>query len=76
MPAENYIPSAGFLTQEGAMEKLGISKGKLQRLMKLGRLTVYGDPLDDRVRLFSELEVDKLSTSGPQPLDQLIKRTG
>ena len=63
-----YRPPEGFLTMAQAQAALGISKPTLQRMVRAGRLEVYEDPRNQRVRLVRVGDVERLS----QPL----KRAG
>ncbi len=44
-----------------ARQRLGVSKATMARLLKEGRLAVHENPLDRRVKLLDEAEVERLA---------------
>ena len=56
-----YQPPAGFLTMAQAQEQLRVSKPTLQRMVRAGRLEVYEDQRNRRVRLLRVEDVERLA---------------
>ncbi len=48
----------GYMTMAQAAEYAGVSRVKLWRMVKSGRLPVYEDPRDARVKLVKRDELD------------------
>lgn len=72
MPKDDYKPPTGFVPKEIAARMLKVSPATVTRLVKRGKLHIYQDELDQRVKLFSTEEVEKLSSSGPTPVDPTL----
>ena len=49
-----------FLNLKDARQLLGVSRTKLWKLIKEGRLPTYQDPLDKRVRLVRRQDLENL----------------
>jgi excisionase family DNA binding protein len=49
-----------FLSLTEAAEHIGVSRNKIWRLVKDGRLEAYRDPKDDRVKLVKKTDLDTL----------------
>ena len=49
-----------YMTMTEARQYLGISKTKIWRLVKEGKLATYKDPLDKRKRLVLKSDIEKL----------------
>ena len=49
-----------YMTVGEAREYLGISRGKMAKLLKEGKLQAIEDPLDSRAKLIKKEDVDKL----------------
>ena len=56
-----------YITVGEAMRRLGTSKNTIARLIREGRLRVFGDPLDRRRKMVEAAEVEKLR--GPTRLE-------
>jgi excisionase family DNA binding protein len=55
-----------LLTLNDAAEYLGVSRMKLWRLMKEGKLTAVINELDNREKLISKMELDALKSKAPK----------
>lgn len=60
MAAPEYSPPEGFITMTQVGEALGVSRITVQRLVREGRLKVYTDELNKRVRLVRVADVEAL----------------
>jgi len=55
-----------YLSLKEAQEHLGTSRTIMWRLVKLGDLPVYSDPLDKRKKLVKREDVDRLKLPVPK----------
>ena len=60
-----YQPPAGFLTMATAQGRLGVSKATLHRMVQAGKLAVYRDQRNQRVRLVKIDDVERLAQPVP-----------
>ena len=59
-----------------AAVRYSVSRGKLHRLVQLGRLRTTKDPLDERVTLLRTEDVEALFKFPQQEADDMVYRTG
>ena len=59
----------GYLTLIEAAEVAGVSRAKLWRMVKAGRLPAYEDPRDARVKLIKRAELEAALRPVPLKVD-------
>jgi excisionase family DNA binding protein len=62
----NYEPPDGYLTLFQALERLGVSRPTMQRMVRRGDLEIYRDPSNRRVRLVKVADVEHLLRPVPE----------
>jgi excisionase family DNA binding protein len=63
-----YQAPEGYLPMARTQARLGVSKPTLQRMVRAGRLVVYEDPRNRRVRLARAEDVEALMQPRPANL--------
>jgi excisionase family DNA binding protein len=64
--AEGYQPPEGYLTMEGAAERLGVSLVTMRKAVREAGIETYRDNLNKRVRLVKQADVEKLRQPVPE----------
>jgi excisionase family DNA binding protein len=64
--AEGYQPPEGYLTMEGAAERLGVSLVTMRRAVREAGIETYRDNLNRRVRLVKLDDVEQLRAPVPE----------
>jgi hypothetical protein len=66
---------AGYIMMKDAAVQYSVSRAKLHRLVRLGRLRTTKDPLDERVTLLRTEDVEALFKFPQQETDDVVYRT-
>jgi excisionase family DNA binding protein len=64
--AEGYQPPEGYLTMEGAAERLGVSLVTMRKAVREAGIGTFRDNLNRRVRLVKLADVEQLRAPVPE----------
>lgn len=64
--AEGYVPPDGYLTMEGAADRLGVSLVTMRKAVREAGIETYRDNLNKRVRLVKAADIETLRQPVPE----------
>ena len=70
------MSQSGYMMIKEAVAEYGVSRAKIHRLIRRGRLTAMEDPRDERVKLLRKKDLEALFQLGAEERSQVGYETG